>query len=162
MRPDVDQVIERLGLEPHPLDGSFFRETYRTRDTVPGQERSMATAIYYLLTAKAFSRMHRLPTDEIFHFYLGDPVEQLQLLPDGTGKIVIHGTDVTAGQRPQVMVSGGTWQGARLVPGGEFALMGTTMTPGFAYPDYQAGVRAELLQGWPEFAAKIAELTMGS
>ena len=154
----TEDMIAALGLEPHPLEGGFFRETYRTGH-MHGQERPLATAVYYLLTPQTCSALHRLPGDELFHFYLGDPVEQLHLRPDGTGGVVVLGADVAAGQRPQVLVPGGVWQGAALAPGGRFALLGTTMAPGFAYPDYQTGDRAELAAQYPAFAAAIERLT---
>jgi predicted cupin superfamily sugar epimerase len=155
----AEDVIAALGLEPHPLEGGFFRETYRTSQKIWGQDRSLATAIYYLLTPQTYSRMHKLPGDELFHFYLGDPVEQLHLQSDGSGEVIILGTDVAAGHRPQVLVSGGVWQGAALAQGGQFALLGTTMSPGFAYPDYRAGERDELIQQYPSFAEMIERLT---
>ncbi|MFO0810913.1 MAG: cupin domain-containing protein [Gemmataceae bacterium] len=155
----AEEVIAALHLEPHPLEGGFFRETYRTPQKLPGQDRSLSTAIYYLLTPHTCSRMHRLPTDELFHFYLGDPVRMLHLLPDGSGHEVVLGTDLLAGERPQVLVSGGVWQGAALVEGGRLALLGTTMAPGFAYPDYAVGDRAALSGQYPAFADAIRRLT---
>jgi uncharacterized protein len=154
-----EEVIAVLGLEPHPLEGGFFRETYRTQQKVRGQERPLATAIYYLLTPDTCSALHRLPGDEMFHFYLGDPVRQLLLRPDGTCEVVTLGPDLLAGQRPQVLVPGGIWQGACLAEGGRLALLGTTMSPGFAYPDYATGDRAELMRQYPAFAAMIERLT---
>ena len=159
MPPTPEELIESLGLDPHPLEGGFFRETYRTTAHLPNQERSLSTTIYYLLTANTCSYLHRLPTDEVYHFYLGDAVEQLQLFPDGTGRIVTLGSDVIAGQRPQSVVPSGIWQGANLVPGGQFALLGTTMSPGFAYPDYEAGIRDDLINRYPDFANRISRLT---
>ena len=155
-----EEVIAALGLEPHPLEGGFFRETYRTPQKMHGQERPLATAIYYLLTPTNISALHRLPGDELFHFYLGDPVRQLHLRPDGSGEVVTLGPDLLAGQRPQVLVPGGVWQGACLAPGGRLALLGTTMTPGFAYPDYITGDRADLTTRYPAFAEMIARLTI--
>jgi predicted cupin superfamily sugar epimerase len=103
--------------------------------------------------------MHRLRTDEVFHFHLGDPVEQLQLYPDGTGQIVTIGTDLERGERPQIVVPAGVWQGARLFAGGEFALLGCTVAPGFEYVDYEHGQRAGLLERYGQFASLINELT---
>ena len=154
----AEEVIAALGLEPHPLEGRFFRETYRV-GRMHGQERPLVTAIYYLLTPQNFSALHRLPGDELFHFYFGDPVEQLHLRPDGSGAVVTLGHDLLASQRPQVLVPGGVWQGACLAPGGRLALLGTTMTPGFAYPDYQKGDRERLSRQYPQFAAQIERLT---
>jgi uncharacterized protein len=157
--PTAEEVIAELGLEPHPLEGGFFRETYRTAQTMHAQERALKTAIYYLLTPQSCSTMHRMPGDEIFHFYLGDPVTMLHLAPDGTGKVLAFGPDLLAGQRPQVLVPGGVWQGACLAEGGRLALLGTTMAPGFAYADYQTGDRAALAAQYPAFADMIAKLT---
>ena len=77
-----------------------------------------------------FSEMHVLESDEMFHFYLGDPVEMLQLLPDGRSAVVTLGPDLAAGQSVQVVVPAGVWQGTRLVGDGEVALLGCTVTPG--------------------------------
>lgn len=151
--PTVEALCALLGLVPHPIEGGFFAETYRSGDLLPGDAlparyrgpRAAATAIYYLLTPETFSAMHRLGSDEIFHFYLGDPVEMLQLAPDGSHRVVMIGPDLEAGQRPQVVVPRGVWQGARLRPGGRLALLGTTVAPGFDYADYETGARAALL-----------------
>ncbi len=145
-----ERVIELLALTPHPQEGGFFRETYRSDGSFrPGGPftgvRSHGTAIYYLLTPDTYSAMHRLPGDEIFHFYLGDPVEMLMLHPDGASEVVVLGPDLEA-MAVQQVVPGGTWQGSRLVEGGRWALLGTTMAPGFDYRDYLTG-DAELLEG---------------
>ena len=161
------QIIDLLGLEPLPQEGGYFRETHRSNWSAPpsalpdayGSERPLGSAIYYLITAYDCSRMHRLPGPELFHFYLGDPVEMLQLHADGSGERVLVGNRLTDGTRPQVMVPGGSWQGARLVPGGEFALMGTTMSPGFDFADFESGDRETLTAGWPKHVELIEALT---
>lgn len=165
--PTVEALRAMLGLLPHPVEGGFFAETYRSADVVPGDAlpsryrgpRTAGTAIYYLLTPETFSAMHRLATDEIFHFYLGDPVEMLQLRADGSHRVVVIGTDLEAGQRPQVVVPRGVWQGARLRPGGRLALLGATVAPGFDYADYEAGERAALLASHPAARDLVAALT---
>lgn len=153
-----EAIIRELGLEPHPEEGGHFRETYRSDgDVDPGSPysgpRSLCTAIYYLLSGDTFSAMHRLPGDEIFHFYLGDPVEMLELLPSGKGRITILGSDLGS-MRVQHVVRGGTWQGSRLAEGGRWALLGTTMSPGFSYDDYVHGT-AELKAAYPGFEEPI-------
>lgn len=159
------QVIDTLGLQPHPEEGGFFIETHRdpeTLDGVPGRytsDRCLSTAIYYLLTPETYSHMHLLLSDEIFHFYAGDPCEMLQLHPDGSGEVLTFGTDLAAGQRPQIRVPKGSWQGMRLVPGGDFALMGCTVSPGFEFEDYSHGDREELLKKYPDFEVLIRTLT---
>ena len=104
-----------------------------------GGPRRAGTAIYYLLEPGTFSEMHKLKSDELFHFYAGDPVEQIQLFGSGAGERILLGSDLAAGQRPQVVVRRGVWQGARLVEGGAWALLGCTVTPGFEYADYEEG-----------------------
>ena len=158
------EIIKLLELRPHPAEGGFFAETYRAAEQAAlprySGSRSLGTAIYYLLTAETFSAMHRLQTDEIFHFYLGDPVELLQLAPDGTGGIVLLGADLARGMRPQLVVPRGVWQGSRLVPGGRWALLGATVAPGFEFADYEHGARSQLVQTHPEFRETIISLTM--
>ncbi len=154
----VDEIIRALDLKPHP-EGGFFAETYRSAAGTGRPVRPLATAIYYLLTADSFSEMHRLPSDEIFHFYLGDAVEMLQLFPDGSGTRVRLGTNLAAGERPQVVVPAGVWQGSTLAPGGRFALLGTSMSPGFDYADYCAGQREELVRVYPRFREAILART---
>ncbi len=161
-----DKIRDILHLQPHPIEGGYFAETYRceTRGskalgpTYSG-ERFISTAIFYLLTLETFSAMHKLPGDELFHFYLGDPVEMLQLRPDGGCEIVILGQDIAAGMRLQHCVPGGCWQGSRVVRGGAYALLGTTMSPGFDYADYVVGKRDELTRKYPGHKDMITELT---
>lgn len=164
--PSAEQLISLLELRPHPREGGFFCETYRADESLSaellparyGAARSVGTAIYYLLTPNTFSTLHRLASDEIFHFYLGDPVEMLQLTPDG-GKIITLGADILSGQQLQVLAPRGVWQGSRLLPGGKFALLGCTVAPGFDYADYEHGQRSLLTREFPEFAESIKRLT---
>ena len=163
----VDQIKSLLNLKPHPTEGGYFVETYRSdeqlsKESLPERYdgvRSLATAIYYLLTPDTFSAMHRLQTDEIFHFYLGDPVEMLQLRPDGSGVVLTLGSNIMEGMHPQVTVLRGVWQGARLRPGGSLALLGTTVSPGFDFADYESGQRAVLIDSYPRFRDLIVALT---
>src|SRR5262245_6304781 len=159
-------VIRLLDLRPHPVEGGFFRESYRSRDAIPASalpqhqaDRSVGTAIYYLLKPGHVSEMHVLPGDEVFHFYMGSPVRMLQLWPDGTGKEVILGSDLAAGHVPQLVVPAGVWQGTKLIGNEGFALLGATMAPGFDYADYRGANRKELATGWPQFKDRITELT---
>ena len=162
----ADELRALLHLEPHP-EGGYFVETYRSDESIPGgslpdrylKARSLGTAIYYLLTPDTFSSMHRLNSDEAFHFYMGDPVEMLQLHPDGSGTVLTLGTDIVAGMRPQVIVPRGVWQGARLLSGGRFALLGTTVSPGFEFQDYESGQRDRLIDSYPQFREQISALT---
>ena len=161
------EIIDRLHLVPLTIEGGYFRETYRAPLTLPagalpneyGGDRNSSTAIYYFLTSETFSAIHRVKSDEVFHFYAGDAVEMLQLWPDGRGEIVVIHNDLAAGHEPQVVVPAGVWQGCRLVPGGSWALMGCTVAPGFDYADFELGNRAELIALFPKFEQSIAALT---
>ncbi len=162
----ADDVIRLLALRPHPVEGGYFRETYRSAAALPaaalpahGAGRSVSTAIYYLLKPGHVSELHVLPGDEVFHFYLGSPVRMLQLRPDGTGREVTLGADLLAGEVPQAVVPGGVWQGTRLLGDTGFALLGCTVAPGFDYADYTSATRAELTAKWPRFASQIEALT---
>ncbi len=160
----VEAVKKRLGLKPLPVEGGYFAESYRSKDVlgagaIDRGPRALSTAIYYLLTPDTCSRLHRLASDEIYHFYLGDPVELLQLLPDGTGRTIILGADMGRGMVVQAVVPRGVWQGSRLRRGGKFALMGTTMAPGFDPADCQFGDRALLTRTYRQWRAQIARLT---
>lgn len=144
-------VIRLLALQPHPVEGGHFRETHRNPHS---------TAIYYLLEGAGVSEMHRLPGDEVYHFYAGDPLETLLLFPDGSGRVVTVGTDLPAGQVPQLVIPGGVWQGSVRGHGGNgWSLIGATMAPGFRYEDYERGERAALSGRWVEFSDAITART---
>jgi predicted cupin superfamily sugar epimerase len=161
------QIIERLKLVPLTIEGGYFRETYRaplcvSADALPndyGGDRNVSTAIYYLLTPDTFSLIHNIKSDEVFHFYAGDPVEMIQFLPDGSARVVIISNDMAAGHEPQLVVPAGIWQGCRLVRGGEWALMGCTVAPGFDYADFALADRDELIASHPEHTEMIRALT---
>ncbi len=161
----AEDLIKLLKLEPHPKEGGFFRETYRCDEkhaSLPARyvaSRSFGTAIYYLLTPGTCSALHRLASDEIFHFYLGDPVRMLQLGPGDEGRTIVLGSKLLEGQVCQVLAPRGVWQGSVLEPGGQFALLGCTVAPGFDYVDYEHGDRATLTKQYPAFAELIRRLT---
>lgn len=158
-------IIKSLNLVPLPGEGGYFRETFKSAEMLIGsclpqfykQERSLTTCIYYMITRESFSAMHALPTEEIWHFYLGNPVEQLQLLPDGTGRKIRIGSNILEGHQPQVIVPAKAWQGTRLVEGGEFALFGTTMSPGFEFQDYTPAIKEDLIKQYPLFKNEISK-----
>jgi hypothetical protein len=167
--PTPQAIIELLHLQPLPVEGGYFRQTWIADEAIPAgalptryaRSKPVGTAIYYLLTDEAgsFSAFHRLPTDEVYHFYLGDPVEQWLLHEGGRVERVLLGPDLDAGQCVQHVAPRGAWQGSRLVPGGRFALLGTTMAPGFDPEDYESGVREGLITSHPDAADIIRALT---
>jgi predicted cupin superfamily sugar epimerase len=168
MQMTADEVKKTLGLVPHPREGGFYIRTYESGERIPATAfsdgrysgaRHTGTAIYYLLEPGTFSEMHRLKSDEIFHFYAGDPVEMLQLRADGKGEIIRIANRLELGERPQVVVPRNVWQGSHLAPGGKWALLGCTVSPGFEFDDYETETREALCAGWPAFSQLIGELT---
>lgn len=164
---NIEELIKKLNLKKHPKEGGYFIETYKSQENILNKslpsryndDRSFGTAIYYLLTSSTFSEIHRLKSDEIFHFYLGDPVEMINLLPDGNAERIIIGHDIFKDMHLQVIVPKMIWQGAKLVEGGNFALLGTTVSPGFEYSDYETGNRNELIKIYPDYKDIIIKLT---
>ncbi len=143
------------------MEGGSFRRTYTSTGTVKLARgpRNIGSAIYYLLEPGTFSELHVLDSDEIFHFYLGDPVEMLQLYPDGGSAIFTLGPDLAADQHVQLIVPAGVWQGTRLIGDGKVALLGCTVTPGFDYTDYRNANFDDLAARWPDRAEQIRALT---
>lgn len=166
---DARKIVELLHLEPLEIEGGLYRQVYRADEEIPAaalpgryqSPRPMGTAIYFLLEnhPDSFSALHRLLTDEIYHFYLGDPVEMTLLYPDGRSETIILGPDLLHGQQVQFVVPAGVWQGSRLQPGGNWALLGTTMAPGYVQEDFTLGDRAELLKQYPQARDAILNLT---
>jgi len=162
-----DQIIEFFGMKPLPGEGGFYAETYRCArgidqphlPTAYDGPRSFSSAILYLLTPDTYSRLHRLKSDELFHFYLGDPVTMLQLHPDGSSEVITLGPDILNAQRIQLVVPAGVWQGCLLNPEGRFALMGTTVAPGFEFQDLDLANPEQLLNRYPTQKNLIAQLT---
>ena len=154
----VQNLIDHFGLEPMPLEGGRFRRTWAGPKGTDG--RPTGSAIVVLLSPEddQFSAMHRLPADEVWHFYLGDPLELLLLAPDGTARAVVLGPDVLGGQHVQFSVAAGTWMGGRVSPGGRWSLFGCTMAPGFVPSDYEGGDPEELITRYPQAAEQIQAL----
>ncbi|MFE5186560.1 cupin domain-containing protein [Streptomyces sp. NPDC056628] len=151
-----EELVAHYRLEPIPREGGLFRRTWAGPERPDG--RPQGTAIVALLTADDYSALHRLPSDEVWHFYLGDPLEMLLLAPDGTSRTAVLGHGVARGQHLQLTVPAGTWMGARVAAEGSWAFFGCTMAPGFTYADYEHGDLADLTARYPHEAARIAEL----
>jgi predicted cupin superfamily sugar epimerase len=168
-RPTAAALIQHFAMAQVPQEGPWFTLTYTSDDMLPlaalprryDGPRAAGSAIIGLITRTEFSAMHRLKTDEMWHYYGGDPLHMLVLHPDGRGEEVVLGSDVLGGQKLQYVVPRGCWQGA--MPAGTgadtYSLFGDTLAPGFAYADFEMGYRRELQQAYPRFAAAIAQLT---
>ena len=159
----ADEVKRILGLVKHPREGGWYVRAWESAEFVEleryGGARRTSTAIYYLLEPDTFSEMHVLESDEIFHHYMGAAVEMLQLLPDGESKRAVIGKELNAGERPQVVVPRGVWQGSRLMNDEGWALLGCTVSPGFEFADYKSAGRDELIAKWPSEREMITKLT---
>lgn len=156
---NAEHLIQRMGLKLLPDEGGYYKETYRSGEKF-GDDRNLSTAIYYLLTSGANSKLHRLKSDEIFHFYFGDPVQMLLLYPDGESRVLFMGTNILSSQKPQLVVPKGTWIGGMVIEGEhKFSFMGTTVAPGFDFKDFELGNREQLIEKWPQHKGIIQDLT---
>lgn len=163
------KLIGHFQMQKIPVEGAWFKVTYGSADYLTaaalparyGAGRAVGSAIYALVTREDFSGMHQLKTDEIWHFYLGDPMEILLLHPDGRDEVVVLGPDPFAGQQLQFTVPAGAWMGARPVKAtaNAYTFFGTTMAPGFDYADFEAGYRDELQRSYPARRDMISQLT---
>ena len=157
--------IERLGLQPLEPEGGYYREVFRSDETLEklpfryAGARSIFTSIYYLLTPDSVSLIHRLISDEIFAFIAGDTVEMVQLYETGVGRVVKLGNGGAQDEEPQVIVPRRVWQGAKLADGGRFALLAVFVAPGFDPLDFELGKREELTATYPSFRERIETLT---
>jgi predicted cupin superfamily sugar epimerase len=141
-------LAAQLRLEPLPEEGGLFRQTWSSEH---------GTSIYLMLIYPDFSAMHRLASTEIYHFCAGAPLQMLLLRPGGVAEEITLGPDVAAGQRPQLVVPAGVWQGSSSTAA--WTLAGCTMAPPFTWDDFQLGRAADLAAQWPSAAARICELT---
>lgn len=160
--PEVTALIDRLGLQPHP-EGGWYRETFRDPRpvTAPGFDsaRSASTAIYFLLTERSFSALHRIRSDEVWHHYAGGTLDVECIAPDGTRSTLAVGPALSGDASPQAVVTAGTWFGARVRPGHRWALVGCTVAPGFDFRDFELADRSALSTLFPAHSGLIAELS---
>lgn len=163
----AERIIKLYNMKPLPGEGGYYVETYRAKEGIDNSalperyeaDRAHSTAIFYLLTPDTQSYLHRLKSDEIYHFYLGDPVQMVLIHPSGTTRVIFLGHDLRAGQFVQAVVPAGIWQGCYLLEGGEFALMGATVAPGFEFADRELGDREALLEQFPQHEDFVKRLT---
>nr|WP_298686527.1 cupin domain-containing protein [uncultured Dongia sp.] len=166
MPEGIDKLVTRLKLAPHP-EGGFYRETYRATETLPNAglpsrfhgNRAQSTAIYYLLRAGDRSKLHRIKSDEVWHFYDGDPLVIVAIAPNGQLTETTLGRDFASGQIPQHVVPAGHWFGAIPAKGSAFSLTGCTVAPGFDFADFELAQRDRLLAEFRQHRAWIERLT---
>jgi predicted cupin superfamily sugar epimerase len=157
-------LIAQLQLVRHP-EGGWYRETYRAAGSMHGHHpgcvfgRSCSTAIYFLLEQGEVSALHRLKSDEMWHFYAGSPLIVHIISPEGGYRALRLGSDLGGGESFQGVVPAGCWFGAEVSEGGEFSLVGCTVAPGFDFDDFEMGERGALLHRYPAHAGLIRRLT---
>jgi predicted cupin superfamily sugar epimerase len=166
--PSATAWIQRLGLSPHP-EGGYYRELYRSSETVAagclperfGGPRPFSTAIYFLLEGTQVSALHRIKSDEAWHFYAGSPLCIDAISAQGKHLRFKLGPDPTRGETFFQLVPAGCWFGARLVrPGPEaFALVGCTVAPGFDFADFELAERETLSSEYPQHRELIEAFT---
>jgi predicted cupin superfamily sugar epimerase len=160
MHPEVKAIIEHFNLQPLPVEGTLFVSTYRSAaETETGKPVGTAMLGLYCDEPRSVSLFHRLSVDEVWHFYAGDPLRLVLLHPDGSSQEVVMGGDPLKGQLVQFVIPAGVWQAGHLLAGGRCALYGCTVAPGFTGDCFEGGVRAELLEKYPERADDINRLT---
>jgi predicted cupin superfamily sugar epimerase len=168
VHPDAKALIERLGMIPIPVEGGWYRQTWRSPEILPGgsvvglaADAPVGTAILALFCDDpwGFSALHRLAATEVWHFCGGDPFHLLLLHGDGRSEDVVLGPDLATGHEVQQVVASGTWMGGAVAPGGRLSLLGCTMAPGFTDEGLECGERAALIAAFPDRAADITRLT---
>lgn len=159
MHARVSELIDHHGLAPLPVEGTLFASTYRS-GTNTADGGPVGTAMIGLYAHEPLSRslFHRLPHDEIWHFYGGDPLRLVLLHPDGSDTDVWLGPDSTVGHGVQFVVPAGVWQAGEVHPDGVWALFGCTMAPGFTGVGFEGGHRSTLLASHPTRRADIERL----
>jgi len=152
---------------PHP-EGGFYAETYRATESIPkaalpdrfSGDRSYSTGIYFLLESDNFSAFHRIQSDEMWHFYAGNPLEIFVINPvNGDLQVIRLGSDPDRDESFQAVVPAGSWFGSRPASGSEYCLVGCTVAPGFDFLDFEMAERESLLRDFPQHASLILELT---
>lgn len=164
MKQSAEYWVDRLKLEPHP-EGGFFKETYRSSlaskyEGFP-ESRNVSTGIYFLLMAGNFSGFHRIKSDEIWHFYAGDPISIYVIYENGEMEEISLGLDLDQGERPQAIVPANCWFASQVKDDGAYGLVGCTVAPGFDFQDFELAKRSELLEQFSQHSELILALTRG-
>jgi uncharacterized protein len=159
-----DQLIKTFSLLPHP-EGGYYRETYRSAEVIETttkqfpHQRNYSTAIYFLIEKNNFSALHRIKSDELWHFYEGDALEVIEIDLKGNLIRTQVGRDLQKGQVYQYAVKAGHWFGSRVLEDGNFSFVGCTVSPGFDFKDFEMAKRHELCKLFPQHKQLITELT---
>ncbi|MDN5845889.1 MAG: cupin domain-containing protein [Candidatus Nitrosocosmicus sp.] len=179
MMIDAEFIIKKLELEKHIHEGGYFKESYRSSDMIskngyhtqkhegeisedtpyPERKRPASTLIYYLLVENQYSAIHRVKSDEIWHFYLGSPVTIHIINEDRISPRIQLGNNIENGENIHYIVTKDTWFCAEINNKTSFALMGCTVSPGFDFEDFELGIRDKLILWYPQHKDLIERFT---
>lgn len=159
----ISKLVSQLNLTPHP-EGGWYRETFRSHGKFEGEGefpegRNFFTSIYFLISGDNFSALHRIRSDESWHFYSGDPLEIVEIDTEGSLRSVILGPNIENGQQLQYTVPAGNWFGSRVLRGGQYSLVGCTVAPGFDFRDFEMAGRDQMISMYPAHEAVITQMT---
>ena len=161
MHPDALAILKLFELDWLPVEGTLYKSTYRSsREISDGIPAGTAMIGMYCNNPLSVSCFHRLPFDEIWHAYGGDPFELILLHPSGTSKKILMGCNPLCGEEVQLVVPANTWQAGSLVPGGKYALFGCTMAPGFNGSGFEAALVEQLIAKYPVHTDDIIRLSV--
>ncbi|WP_254174754.1 cupin domain-containing protein [Planktothrix pseudagardhii] len=162
----VEELIKKYQLIPHP-EGGYFRETYRSEGVIPNSalpdnfkgDRNYCTGIYFLLPQGTKSCLHRIQSDEMWHFYLGGSMTLVLMHEDYGLQNIILGSDIQQGETVQFVVPAGWWFGGYPNSESAYSFVGCTVAPGFDFADFELATRTDLLSKFPESSELILKLT---
>ncbi|WKN33403.1 cupin domain-containing protein [Porifericola rhodea] len=158
MEKNAQYWIDHLDMQPHP-EGGYYTETYRSAAKVENLDRPYSTAIYFLLLEDKFSAFHRIRSDEMWHFYAGNPIEVLVLEENGALNVSWLGNNPERGEQFQLVVPAGLWFASRMARPTSYGLVGCTVAPGFDFRDFEMAKRSDLIKQYPQHSQIIEELT---
>ena len=155
----LQDIITKYNMQKHP-EGGYYSETYRSQieRKFPQGNRSLSTAIYFLLTKEEKSHFHRIKSDEGWHFYLGDPIRLFEITESGELHQTILGSNILEGQQQQYFVKAGTWFAAECL--GEFSFFGCTVSPGFDFNDFELANCEEFSDKYPAHSDIIKKFSL--
>jgi predicted cupin superfamily sugar epimerase len=162
MRLTAEQIIDLFNLVPHHTCG-FVNETFRSDRQIPAEalppsyegSRSLGNVLCFLVTPQASVRLHRIRSDQMYHHYMGDPLEVLLIYENGRTEVKIVGSELGAGMRPQLLIPGNTFHAARISGPGSYALLGTSVWIRVEPSDVEMGDPARLMTAYPAARAEI-------
>ena len=164
MNAKAKYYIDKLKLIPHP-EGGYYKEIYRSGEFISIEglpkryksKRVFSTSIYFLLEGKQISRFHRLKSDEVWHFYDGNPVV-LYILNNNIEKIIL-GKNIVDGNTFQYTIRKNNWFAAEVIKKDSFALLGCSVSPGFDFNDFELAEKKYLQKKYPDYEEVINRFT---